>query len=550
MSEKHLSDIVTEETYAAWIKGKKIILQAPTGLGKTYFMLHVFIPYCKRFGKKVLILCNRKMLKEQYDFDLAYISPRYVEVEENVALMTYQQIAEAIKQDVDIEVMLKKFDVVIFDECHFFYADSDFNALGTYVTFQVLIKSLFFKSLIFMTATVEEVKPMIIRALTQCRKKIHIEAPEVNLEPFAYTDDFYNFSRFADYSRFSCHFFPDAESLAAELAKSEKKSLVFIDDSAKANALRNHLLKTLNVPPEDVRILSSQIMEDNPNDAMLRELLVGNRLPVKILITTSVLDNGFSIHDSEVGNVVIATESRVSFLQMLGRIRGEQVEECRLFIYPRDRAYFEKRIQQYEAKMREFSKLKEISLNGNHFKVVSAGWFGNDEKAEFLRNFVVYTRNEYEYYCDKFEVVRRKYPNPILAINDFAKEKTGNMLYAEKKFLRLSCQEDKAAVAREQIKWIGKNPDELTVWDSSYRQEREQQLKDMLLKVNGLTNVELQKVKEEIATEFRKDILSDMNLKTGSFSRQKLVKLCERCNLYLNQGTDSENRAVYSISEK
>lgn len=116
--------------------------------------------------------------------------------------------------------------------------------------------------------------------------------------------------------------------------------------------------------------------------------------------------------------------------------------------------------------------------------------------------------------------------------------------------MRLSCREDVAAVAREQISWIGKTPDELIVWTSSYRQEREQQLREMLLRVSGFSKDELQQLKEEVAKEFRKDILVDMNLKAAPFSRQKLVQICERCNLYLDQGTDSEDKAVYFIREK
>lgn len=371
-------------------------------------------------------------MKTQYDYDFAELYPRYIDMEGNVGVLTYQQLSEALKRGDGVDAFLKGFDIVVCDECHYFYADSDFNGLGTYVLLQALVKAAFFKTMIFMTATLKEVLPILENILQQCQEKIALENPEMNIENFKYNQDIYNFSKFADFSRFTCSYFVDAESLAAEIAKSEKKTLVFIDDSLKANALKNHLTKKLQVSPDDIRVLSAQIMEENPNDRLLREISAGNRLPVKILITTSVLDNGVSIHDPDVGNVVIATESRISFLQMLGRVRGELSEEIRLFLYPRETSYYEKRVQQYTEKMMNFHKLDRIMLNSRKFELISTGWYGNDEAAEFLRNAVVFTKDEIEFYATNFYGVRYKYSNPILAINAFSREKVGNMLQVEK----------------------------------------------------------------------------------------------------------------------
>ena len=62
------------------------------------------------------------------------------------------------------------------------------------------------------------------------------------------------------------------------------------------------------------------MLDECSNSKEVQQLVVGHRILPKVLITTSVLDNGVSVHDTDVGNVVIATDSKLSFIQMLGRI--------------------------------------------------------------------------------------------------------------------------------------------------------------------------------------------------------------------------------------
>ena len=47
----------------------------------------------------------------------------------------------------------------------------------------------------------------------------------------------------------------------------------------------------------------------------------------KVLITTSVLDNGINLKDSLIKHIVIETCNKTSFIQMLGRIRRENITD-------------------------------------------------------------------------------------------------------------------------------------------------------------------------------------------------------------------------------
>lgn len=95
-SKIYISQLVTINEYATWLSGKKVMLVAPTGLGKTKFVLSKFLPFCVSQRRKVAILCNRRLLREQYLYDLAEMYTRYYIMNEQVQLFTYQTLAEYI----------------------------------------------------------------------------------------------------------------------------------------------------------------------------------------------------------------------------------------------------------------------------------------------------------------------------------------------------------------------------------------------------------------------------------------------------------------------
>lgn len=46
----------------------------------------------------------------------------------------------------------------------------------------------------------------------------------------------------------------------------------------------------------------------------------------KVVVATSVMDNGISIHDIEMRNMVIIADTKEEFIQMLGRKRRSKLE--------------------------------------------------------------------------------------------------------------------------------------------------------------------------------------------------------------------------------
>ena len=58
----------------------------------------------------------------------------------------------------------------------------------------------------------------------------------------------------------------------------------------------------------------------------------GNLGQYRVLISTSVLDNGFSIKDKEVKNIALFTDDKIEFLQELGRVRLEPNQKVKIYI--------------------------------------------------------------------------------------------------------------------------------------------------------------------------------------------------------------------------
>lgn len=54
---------------------KYVLLNGGTGSGKTHFTINVLLKYCAEHNKRILYLCNRKVLKNQIE---ALIPDEYI----------------------------------------------------------------------------------------------------------------------------------------------------------------------------------------------------------------------------------------------------------------------------------------------------------------------------------------------------------------------------------------------------------------------------------------------------------------------------------------
>ena len=536
MKKMYISDLIPIRDCEEWLDERKILLVAPTGMGKTTFVLSRLVPYCAIRKKKIAILCNRRLLREQYLYDLAEQYQRFYVMEREVELFTYQALAEQMKQGVRIAEILREFDMLVCDEAHYFYADADFNGYGTFALLQALIDCSIDKVVVFRTATAKEVTPLIENTLEYSAERMGISNENV------YKMKCYDYSHLADFSRFHCCYVEDMETLCKILGESPKKTIIFIDDKAKAESMKKNFTDQGIVKAKDIFILNAEVLEKNIRDPIIQNLTICHRVLPKILITTSVLDNGVSIHDVEVGNVVIATDSELSFIQMLGRVRSESDKDVNLYFYPRGEKYFERRLEQTTEKMEQIVEIEEKvkSRKGN---LAMQLW---DDDA-YWRNMVLLMEEDSFYYQEVASPIRIISGGYVLAVNAFAKEKLGNYILAYRK-LQKKALNDEVEVVKEQLRWMKKDLEDLKIISSSYQEERRKKLRKELLDVKNFTNEELQRKKEKIAQDFF-ELIGDIVAKRQSFSKEKLIEICERFELKLEEKT-IDGRKCYSIHEQ
>lgn len=523
----------------------KILLQAPTGMGKTTFVIEEVLPYNVVRGNKILILCNRKLLRKQYWYALVREFERYSDLESVIEIKTYQELAENISNGTHVEEIIEDFQTIVCDEVHYFYSDSDFNGVGTYVLLNELIWATMLKQVIFMSATLDCISNTIADMITTCAK---IYPPNM-----AKGFDFqkavqvkkYDYNYLANYDYVSCRCFQEVASLTDYIVKSSGKTIVFWDDRKRIEELKEKLMETKKYAKNDIVTLDAQKVDVAEYRSVVENLALANRLVPKVLLTTSVLDNGVSVCDETVENVCIITESKVSFLQMLGRVRATKNTRINLLFLLRHPNHFAHREQQYEAQKEYFPVERKEEIQTVPFRIWASMWEESEEASAYRRVYIPcrralklldVSRENVECYCG----------NVKLVVNDFAYRKiTDNYLWAAK-FHQLSIL-DLYGPVYEQMQWLGKQPEELTKDYDTFDAAKKKQLVDILLQIKNFSLEDLMSVKECIAKEFGSNVLSKYALRKKSFENSILELILKDYDLKLVVTLDSKRRNVYSV---
>ena len=367
------------EAYLNWNKRNPVLIDAPTGSGKSTFVCRKLIRHAAQQGRNLLLVSNRVALVRQQRMKVAEVVSEYdsaiskqpddeeidtYRIWHNVCICTYHGLQALLNQEA---VFLSNVMYAVFDEIHFLYADATYAAsCGSLLA---MIPAAFARATrVYLTATSWSIKNSILNSeknLITMREKLF---PRLRFDTqylwFSFMLNgrkFLHYSFRMDYSRYQLHFFPynaihpqqstQKSKEASEQSKigksdlteilpnpsSNNKLLVFvmrIDDGLalekawKAKGVDAVFLdRTSKFSPDSMG--SSEITEEfsgtneqkEQKHTVWKKLLRDERFDADVLISTSFLDTGINIHDDAVKTIVCYANDPTSFFQMIGRKR-------------------------------------------------------------------------------------------------------------------------------------------------------------------------------------------------------------------------------------
>lgn len=367
LNTKYVTDGIGN-AYESWASKSPVLISAQTGMGKNYFIEKILIEeYAKKNGLFILIVSNRiannRQLKERivkalnlekYWENYSSIGQANIEDFDFVKIISYQKLNVYLNDKRNIE-KLKKFSIVVFDECHFFLSDSIFNSSTEFILKKSL--STFVKSLrIYMSATPDEVFPAILKG-----EKLLANSPSYLFN--RYTNPmhlinnqflYYNFKRNYDY--INCKYFHNITEVIEEIQKSNCKWLIFVSSKSDGEDI------VKKIGSASIFINAESKNSKHEDGEIYCQIIKEEKFNCKVLVTTSVLDNGINFKDKGLKNIVILTSDKTEFLQMLGRKRIEDSEEINLYLCARNIYYFNGKLRQTN---NQISALSYLNQNGS-----------------------------------------------------------------------------------------------------------------------------------------------------------------------------------------
>lgn len=388
MGTGRVSDTMTNEA-EMWLanqRGIKVpptptLIKAPTGSGKSTFVMKDLAGIAKRYNRMVLLLTNRKALCLQQriignaNSGLPRLGTSALSgnpIWDNIDIITYQEAISYITHD--WYGTLNQVGVVVCDEAHFFCSDATFNA-HTSEILQMLIQRFFWIQRVYMTATPEIViqvirfqeKQQLHMYTSQClqqaynnhnsllnqheeqrnlyrdssetmqalveKQKQELQASKANLDAeknkseYIIQSGFLKVHNYADcFPPLRLHFFHEWKSIVNNIKSSETRDkwLIFVKTKENGEALKKSLGSCADFFNADSKGDDRKAL----HDMIRREYFEKN-----VLIATTILYNGVNFNDAALKHIVVDTISKLELIQMLGRKRFNRDRDEAINLY-------------------------------------------------------------------------------------------------------------------------------------------------------------------------------------------------------------------------
>lgn len=482
--------------YRNWKSGEWIFISAPTGTGKTTFVLNQLVPEAQNAGKEVLFLSNRTILRDQVknivarrqgiDADMRFL--KEVEEFDGITLMSYQKI-QALMENTSLYSWfdVKRYMYVIFDEAHYILEDSTFNAKVIYI--EKFIKGCCCTK-IFMSATIQEVRSYILENYLQ--SKI-IEASEQQVTPYitsiplkTYTSSIglYSYLWMIDVPQYTRNaeikYFDSYNQIVDKINKSGTKWIIFSSNKGKVGEWKNRINRSYEI-----------VSADDKEKSIITEIISSEKFSTEVLITTKLLDNGVNFKDENLKNLVIDTISEVEFVQMVGRKRLKEGEKITIYIPKKTKMFF------IGYDNLHFSKILKVLESNIQRRTFVQEVLDDSEMYDIVRRFFIYSSK-------KQDVGEDAEGGMVLNIAGLYKVRRLNAFV---KRMEEKLQTDKYAFVKAQLQWLG--VDESFDQENDLTLENRKTILDALK--NYLTQLEGEELDKNLQAEFRKIITEFMH---------------------------------------
>lgn len=498
----YISDIIQTDIMK-WKPNDTVFISAPTGTGKTTFVMEQLLPYAINNKKRILYLCNRSVLEQQLKaklFEKQGIDTDNTELIkstydfEGISIMTYQRL-QGLEGNV-LRAIENDFSYIIYDEIHYLVEDAAFNAYTSKLWEFISCRGI----IIFMSATLNDLPEQLIKRMygeyvderldwevenkflrkkkiimPLCQTMIHNWVNGLNYEG---GDIPYNHVWYYDVpeqeKNITVKYYEDEEMIVKEIIDNQKntddKWLLFTNNK-KRGAMLCASLKKSNISTE---MFSADDKESN----IRKEIINQESFETRVLITTKVLDNGITLKDCKLKHIMIDIISETEFLQMLGRKRYiNEKDKFTLYICKKSSKQFSG-YKNLECK----KNIDFLTKTHTHMEIC-------DESKK---------NKEYDEMVKKFMHVDK---NGKFVINEWA------LFYYKKQYefvcrMEEAMQEDEWAFIKEQLSWLGMENqfDKNNALEKTAADECKEELGEYL---NSLCDKYLDKEEQK---EFRKKI--------------------------------------------
>lgn len=284
--KKTVSDWVTPEEVRTWEPGEVIAIQADTGVGKSFFVMHTLLDYLCEKNLTCLYLVSRTRLKEQLESEMPKICP--------ITFATYQSIE---CKSINLKSDFKNWDIIVADECHYFILDSAFNNKTDISLDWIFGQKTAIK--IFMTATFDGMERYFYRhGIEHTGYVIPIKNRRIEKLDFFWGEN-------------------QLVNIADQVITDGSKGVFFIQSAERAyNLHRLYKENSIFICSESNRKYA-RFMDKSAVAMVIQK----ERFDTPLLISTMVLDVGVNLKDREIRNIIVDVPEPTSVIQCIGRKR-------------------------------------------------------------------------------------------------------------------------------------------------------------------------------------------------------------------------------------